>query len=76
MSEKSLNKSVKLYRLARGQTSVLAQGAGPELTFVDFKTAIILKIQCWIKLINIKMLSSLCPAGCDAMWSLLMQMKH
>lgn len=28
MSEKSLNKSVKLYSLARGQMSVLEQGQG------------------------------------------------
>lgn len=41
MSEKSLNKSVKLYSLAKGQTSVLEQGAGPELTFVGFKIAIL-----------------------------------
>lgn len=66
MSEKSLNKSVKLYSLARGQTIVREQLGGPEPILSVFEIPS-LRIQCQKKLISIKILSSLCPAGCDVM---------
>lgn len=71
MSEKSLNKSVKLYSLARGQTIACEEPGGPELIVLVFKIPT-LRIQCQRELISIKMLSSLFPAGCDEMSSLLM----
>ena len=71
MSEKSLNKSVKLYSLARGQMIVWEELGGPELILLVFKIPI-LRIQCQRELISRKMLSSLCPAGCDDSENLLM----
>lgn len=71
MSEKPLNKSVKLYCLARGQMIACAEPPGPALIVLVFKIPT-LRIQCQRELISIKMLSSLFPAGCDEMSSLQM----
>lgn len=71
MSEKPLNKGVKLYSLARGQLIACAEPPGPALTVLVFKIPT-LRIQCQRELISIKMLSSLFPAGCDEMSSLQM----
>lgn len=65
----------QIVQSGKGADECLRTQARPELAFVGFRIEI-LKTHCWIKLIGIKMLSSLCPAGCDAMWGLLMQMKH
>lgn len=66
MSEKPLNKSVKLYSLARGQMLACAELPGPALIVMVFKRPT-LRIQCQGELISIKMLSSLFPAGCNVM---------